>query len=181
MRPAFAPAAQWSRAFASGFLAKDEVENRILAVVKNFQNVDAAKVTATSHFTNDLGLDSLDTVEVTSPSLPQSHGCFWSARQPWGRATRLSLEGALVLGSRGEMGSINQQAQWHFVAGRTLPLDAASSLLVLLLARGPRGPAKRFPPSPNPLPPHFSDYGEGNNTPLSLHTGHQPHKCSSRR
>jgi len=64
MRPAFAPAAQWSRAFASGFLAKDEVENRILAVVKNFQNVDAAKVTATSHFTNDLGLDSLDTVEV---------------------------------------------------------------------------------------------------------------------
>ena len=37
---------------------------RVLSVVKNFQNVDPAKVTETSHFIKDLGLDSLDTVEV---------------------------------------------------------------------------------------------------------------------
>lgn len=57
--------ALWSRSFASGgFLPKDEVSSRVLDVVKNFQNVDPAKVTPTSHFINDLGLDSLDTVEM---------------------------------------------------------------------------------------------------------------------
>ena len=57
----------WARSFASGgFLPKEEVSARVLDVVKNFQNVDPAKVTATSHFMNDLGLDSLDTVEVGS-------------------------------------------------------------------------------------------------------------------
>merc|ERR1712216_458766 len=57
--------ALWSRSFASGgFLPKEEVSSRVLDVVKNFQNVDPAKVTATSHFINDLGLDSLDTVEM---------------------------------------------------------------------------------------------------------------------
>ena len=65
--------ALWSRSFASGgFLPKEEVSSRVLDVVKNFQNVDPAKVTATSHFINDLGLDSLDTVEV-SP-IPPCHG-----------------------------------------------------------------------------------------------------------
>ena len=60
--------ALWARSFASGgFLPKEEVSSRVLDVVKNFQNVDPAKVTATSHFINDLGLDSLDTVEVRSP------------------------------------------------------------------------------------------------------------------
>jgi len=57
--------ALWARSFASGgFLPKEEVSSRVLDVVKNFQNVDPAKVTATSHFINDLGLDSLDTVEM---------------------------------------------------------------------------------------------------------------------
>merc|ERR1712216_284766 len=56
--------ALWARSFASGgFLPKEEVSSRVLDVVKNFQNVDPAKVTATSHFINDLGLDSLHTVE----------------------------------------------------------------------------------------------------------------------
>ena len=63
--------ALWARSFASGgFLPKEEVSSRVLDVVKNFQNVDPAKVTATSHFINDLGLDSLDTVEVRSPRPP---------------------------------------------------------------------------------------------------------------
>mmetsp|Transcript_38451 Transcript_38451/g.87689 ORF Transcript_38451/g.87689 Transcript_38451/m.87689 type:complete len:132 (-) Transcript_38451:107-502(-) len=58
--------ALWARSFASGggFLPKEEVLERVSVVVKNFQNVDPAKVTATSHFMNDLGLDSLDTVEM---------------------------------------------------------------------------------------------------------------------
>eukprot|EP00695_Tsukubamonas_globosa_P000889 TRINITY_DN182_c0_g1_i1.p2 TRINITY_DN182_c0_g1~~TRINITY_DN182_c0_g1_i1.p2 ORF type:complete len:115 (+),score=60.33 TRINITY_DN182_c0_g1_i1:76-420(+) len=53
------------RTFATGtFLDKELVTGRVLNVVKNFQKVDPAKVSATAHFTNDLGLDSLDTVEV---------------------------------------------------------------------------------------------------------------------
>jgi NADH dehydrogenase (ubiquinone) 1 alpha/beta subcomplex 1 len=45
-------------------LNKDDVLTRVLDVVKNFEKVDASKVTAESHFINDLGLDSLDVVEV---------------------------------------------------------------------------------------------------------------------
>ncbi len=36
----------------------------MMGVVKNFAKVDATKVTPTSAFAPDLGLDSLDTVEV---------------------------------------------------------------------------------------------------------------------
>ncbi len=35
-----------------------------MRVVKNFEKVDASKVSASAHFVNDLGLDSLDTVEL---------------------------------------------------------------------------------------------------------------------
>ncbi|KAF2807854.1 acyl carrier protein [Mytilinidion resinicola] len=46
-------------------LSKDEVEGRILDLLKNFDKVsDASKLSPSSHFSNDLGLDSLDTVEV---------------------------------------------------------------------------------------------------------------------
>lgn len=38
--------------------------DRILAVVKNFDQVDGGKVTPESKFSEDLGLDSLDSVEV---------------------------------------------------------------------------------------------------------------------
>ena len=43
---------------------KDLVNDRIVAVVKNFSKVDPGKVTKASHSGKDLGLDSLDTVEV---------------------------------------------------------------------------------------------------------------------
>ncbi|OMP10964.1 Acyl carrier protein (ACP) [Corchorus olitorius] len=46
------------------FLDKSEVTDRVISVVKNFQKVDPSKVTPNAHFQNDLGLDSLDTVEV---------------------------------------------------------------------------------------------------------------------
>lgn len=45
-------------------LDKQDVLQRVLEIVKNFEKVDAAKVTPESHFINDLGLDSLDVVEV---------------------------------------------------------------------------------------------------------------------
>jgi acyl carrier protein len=45
-------------------LDKVDVLTRVTEVVKNFEKVDASKVTPESHFINDLGLDSLDVVEV---------------------------------------------------------------------------------------------------------------------
>ncbi|GAB7341158.1 hypothetical protein MBLNU457_7454t1 [Dothideomycetes sp. NU457] len=46
-------------------LNKEEVQGRIVDLLKNFDKVsDASKLGPNSHFTNDLGLDSLDTVEV---------------------------------------------------------------------------------------------------------------------
>ncbi|XP_010553850.1 PREDICTED: acyl carrier protein 2, mitochondrial-like [Tarenaya hassleriana] len=46
------------------FLDKSDVSDRVISVVKNFQKVDPSKVTPDSNFQSDLGLDSLDTVEV---------------------------------------------------------------------------------------------------------------------
>jgi len=46
------------------FLDRQEVTDRIVSVVKNFDKVDKSKVTPTSKFSEDLGLDSLDSVEV---------------------------------------------------------------------------------------------------------------------
>ncbi|KAL7550090.1 hypothetical protein ACHAWF_013325 [Thalassiosira exigua] len=52
------------RSFASTFLPAAEVQERILTVIKNFDKVDPSKVQAASKFGEDLGLDSLDAVEV---------------------------------------------------------------------------------------------------------------------
>ncbi|XP_051119946.1 acyl carrier protein 2, mitochondrial [Andrographis paniculata] len=46
------------------FLHKSEVTERVVSVVRNFSKVDSSKVTPNAHFQNDLGLDSLDTVEI---------------------------------------------------------------------------------------------------------------------
>jgi len=46
------------------FLDRKEVAERVVQVLKGFEKVDPAKVTASAHFVNDLGLDSLDAVEV---------------------------------------------------------------------------------------------------------------------
>ncbi|PVH96386.1 acyl carrier protein [Periconia macrospinosa] len=62
------PAARFQAArcySASAGLSKDEVEGRIMELLKNFDKVtDPTKLNGESHFHNDLGLDSLDTVEV---------------------------------------------------------------------------------------------------------------------
>lgn len=50
---------------AGGALNKDEVEGRIVSLLQGFDKVnDIANIKGTAHFANDLGLDSLDTVEV---------------------------------------------------------------------------------------------------------------------
>jgi NADH dehydrogenase (ubiquinone) 1 alpha/beta subcomplex 1 len=51
-------------AAAATFLPEGEVRDRVLAVVKQFPKVDALKVQPASNFISDLGLDSLDTVEL---------------------------------------------------------------------------------------------------------------------
>ncbi|GMH00661.1 hypothetical protein Nepgr_002500 [Nepenthes gracilis] len=45
-------------------LTKQEVIDRVLSVIKDFPKVDPSKVTADVHFQKDLGLDSLDNVEL---------------------------------------------------------------------------------------------------------------------
>lgn len=60
----FSQQQQRSYASAAHGLTQAEVTERAIKVVKGFERVDPQKVTATSHFANDLGLDSLDAVEV---------------------------------------------------------------------------------------------------------------------
>ncbi|KAG7967658.1 hypothetical protein I3843_08G109800 [Carya illinoinensis] len=54
----------FSEEVRGSFLDKSEVADRVISVVKNFQKVDPSKVTPNAHFQNDLGLDSLDAVEI---------------------------------------------------------------------------------------------------------------------
>ena len=46
------------------YFEKAEVEEKVLRVCKDFEKVDPSKVSTTSHFISDLGLDSLDQVEL---------------------------------------------------------------------------------------------------------------------
>lgn len=61
-----APRFTLARGFGSAAaLDKHEVAARVIAVVKNFHRVGpSVEVKENSHFTHDLGLDSLDAVEV---------------------------------------------------------------------------------------------------------------------
>eukprot|EP00276_Gloeochaete_wittrockiana_P010000 CAMPEP_0184664286 /NCGR_PEP_ID=MMETSP0308-20130426/52044_1 /TAXON_ID=38269 /ORGANISM="Gloeochaete witrockiana, Strain SAG 46.84" /LENGTH=124 /DNA_ID=CAMNT_0027107565 /DNA_START=60 /DNA_END=431 /DNA_ORIENTATION=+ len=45
-------------------LSRDETLSRVLGVLRSFEKVDANKLSENAHFVNDLGLDSLDAVEV---------------------------------------------------------------------------------------------------------------------
>ncbi|CAN6995673.1 unnamed protein product [Brassica oleracea var. botrytis] len=55
---------RFSEEVRGSFLEKSDVTDRVITVVKNFQRVDPSKVTPKAHFLNDLGLDSLDSVEI---------------------------------------------------------------------------------------------------------------------
>lgn len=51
--------------FYAANISKSDIEARVLEIVKAFDKVkDPSKISASSTFANDLGLDSLDTVEV---------------------------------------------------------------------------------------------------------------------
>ena len=45
-------------------LSAEEIEQKVIKIVSDKLNVDAGKITTTSSFVNDLGADSLDTVEL---------------------------------------------------------------------------------------------------------------------
>ncbi|GHJ83746.1 hypothetical protein NliqN6_0148 [Naganishia liquefaciens] len=58
-------AAQGQRWYAaSAGLDKEQITSRVLEVLKGFEKVDGGKLTPQATFTKDLGLDSLDAVEV---------------------------------------------------------------------------------------------------------------------
>ncbi|OAA36410.1 Acyl carrier protein-like protein [Metarhizium rileyi] len=53
------------RMYSASSLKKDEVEGRIMSLLQGFDKVnDTTNIKPVAHFANDLGLDSLDTVEV---------------------------------------------------------------------------------------------------------------------
>ncbi|KZT72755.1 acyl carrier protein [Daedalea quercina L-15889] len=49
---------------AQAALSKGEISARVIDVLKGFEKVDPSKLTEASRFSEDLGLDSLDAVEV---------------------------------------------------------------------------------------------------------------------
>ncbi|KAF8807486.1 acyl carrier protein [Phlegmacium glaucopus] len=49
---------------AAAGLSRDAIQTRILDVLKGFEKVDQSRLTPSSSFSKDLGLDSLDAVEV---------------------------------------------------------------------------------------------------------------------
>jgi NADH dehydrogenase (ubiquinone) 1 alpha/beta subcomplex 1 len=54
----------WRGFAGGGYLDKDDVTQRVLEVTKHFEKIDPAKVQSGAHFEKDLGLDSLDVVEL---------------------------------------------------------------------------------------------------------------------
>ncbi|CAD7006059.1 acyl carrier protein, mitochondrial isoform X2 [Ceratitis capitata] len=52
------------RTYASAKRGLEEIKDRVLKVVASYDKVTADKLSVDSHFINDLGLDSLDHVEV---------------------------------------------------------------------------------------------------------------------
>lgn len=66
VRPRFVVARTSPMRFFSAqtFLDRNEVSERVLSVVKNFEKVDEDAVKESAKFQEDLGLDSLDVVEV---------------------------------------------------------------------------------------------------------------------
>ncbi|KAL1931648.1 hypothetical protein VTP01DRAFT_9791 [Rhizomucor pusillus] len=59
-----APAALVRFYSAGAGLSQADIESRVLDILRGFDKVDQSKVSLDAHFVNDLGLDSLDTVEV---------------------------------------------------------------------------------------------------------------------
>jgi NADH dehydrogenase (ubiquinone) 1 alpha/beta subcomplex 1 len=61
IQPVFRSQRAW---YATSGLSKEVITSRVLEVMKGFEKVDPTKISASSSFADDLGLDSLDAVEV---------------------------------------------------------------------------------------------------------------------
>ncbi|ORZ23038.1 acyl carrier protein-like protein [Absidia repens] len=57
-------APSFSRFYSAGALSQADIESRVLDILKGFDKIDQSKVALDANFVTDLGLDSLDTVEV---------------------------------------------------------------------------------------------------------------------
>ncbi|KAF9312399.1 hypothetical protein BG003_006310 [Podila horticola] len=63
--PRVSVAMNFARMYSAGAgLARSDVEKRVLDILAGFNKVDANKISLKANFNADLGLDSLDTVEV---------------------------------------------------------------------------------------------------------------------
>lgn len=66
VRPSVTPfAAIRSYGGAPAPLDVQQIETRVMELMRNFDKVNKEKLALDSHFVNDLGLDSLDQVEIT--------------------------------------------------------------------------------------------------------------------
>ncbi|KAF9585811.1 hypothetical protein BGW38_000633 [Lunasporangiospora selenospora] len=57
-------ALNFARAYSAAALDRPAIEKRVLEILTGFNKVDVAKISTKANFSTDLGLDSLDTVEV---------------------------------------------------------------------------------------------------------------------
>ncbi|KAG0265839.1 hypothetical protein BG011_003990 [Mortierella polycephala] len=57
-------ALNFARSYASAGLNRADIEKRVLDILVGFNKVDDKKISLQANFNADLGLDSLDTVEV---------------------------------------------------------------------------------------------------------------------
>ena len=71
---------------AAGYLDANQVTERVVEVVKKFNKVDPSKVSPTSTFAADLGLDSLDTVEVVVMAFEEE----FAVEIPYAEADKIS-------------------------------------------------------------------------------------------
>ncbi|XP_072513587.1 NADH:ubiquinone oxidoreductase subunit AB1a [Salminus brasiliensis] len=55
---------QWRQYSGGPSLTIDEIQNRVLYILKLYDKINPEKLQATSHFMKELGLDSLDQVEI---------------------------------------------------------------------------------------------------------------------
>ncbi|RXK40034.1 acyl carrier protein [Tremella mesenterica] len=62
IKPTLVP--KWRGYSAAAGLKRSDIEERVIDVMKSFEKVETDKLTPTATFTSDLGLDSLDSVEV---------------------------------------------------------------------------------------------------------------------
>ncbi|KAJ9111046.1 hypothetical protein QFC19_001243 [Naganishia cerealis] len=90
---------------ASSGLDREQITSRVLEVLKGFEKADGSKLTPSATFTEDLGLDSLDAVEVVMAieeefaiEIPDEEAdAITSVGQVWEGDVLRELSGPIVL------------------------------------------------------------------------------------